>query len=149
MEKVPDSPLHNLLWTLDYYIEKAELSEQQLLIIRDKKLRYPNKAIVEHLMDELGIYHQENYVSTIWNKTVSLIAAAAELNYDEFLCRNYDKAWKICNRCGKEYLRDTRYFVRKKKAADGLTNRCKKCDAELRLLEKGIKPEVKHETEGN
>ena len=26
--KHPDSPLWNLLWTLDYYIEKANLSEQ-------------------------------------------------------------------------------------------------------------------------
>ena len=28
IERHPDSPLWNLLWTLDYYIEKANLSEQ-------------------------------------------------------------------------------------------------------------------------
>jgi hypothetical protein len=54
---VPDSLLNNLLWTLDFYIEKANLSEQQALIVRDKKMRCPNKEIAKHLMDELGIYH--------------------------------------------------------------------------------------------
>jgi len=27
VEEMPDSPLHNLLWTLDFYIKKANLSE--------------------------------------------------------------------------------------------------------------------------
>ena len=128
----PDSLLNNLLWTLDFYIEKANLSEQQLLIINDKKKRIPNKEIADHLMSELGIYHQENYISTIWNKSLKLIAEAVELNFDEYLCKDYDKAWKVCNRCGKELLRDPRNFVRKVKASDGLTSRCKCCDRELR-----------------
>lgn len=136
VEFMPDSPLHNLLWTLDFYIEKANLSEQQALIVRDKKKRCPNKEIAKHLMDELGIYHQENYISTIWNKSVILIAEAVELNYDEYLCRNYNKAWKVCSRCKTELLRDSRNFVKKAKASDGLTGRCKKCDKELRQMNK-------------
>ena len=136
IENQPDSLLNNLLWTLDFYIERAELSEQQLLIIRDKKRRYPNKEIAQHLQEELGIYHQENYISTIWNKTIKLINEAAALNFDEYLCKDYDKAWKVCNRCGRELLRDSRNFVKKAKALDGLTNRCKKCDKELRQMGK-------------
>lgn len=132
----PDSPLNNLLWTLDFYIEKAGLSEQQMLIIRDKKLRIPNKQIAQHLHDELGIYHQENYISTIWNKCVGLITEAVELNYDEFLCKDYEKAWKKCTRCGKFLLRDSRNFVKKAKASDGLTSRCKCCDKEIRQMNK-------------
>lgn len=132
MENVPDSPLHNLLWTLDFYIEKADLSEQQMLIVNDKKLRLLNKDIVKHLQEELGIYHQENYISTIWNKITQKIADAAELNYDEWLMKDYDKAWKKCNRCGKEMLRDNRNFVRKAKSADGFTSRCKRCDKLVR-----------------
>lgn len=132
VKNIPDSMLNNLLLTLDFYIEKANLSPQQELIIQGKKLRLANKQIAQNLIDELGISHQENYVSTIWNKTIKQIADAVELNYDEYLCRNYDKAWKVCNRCGKEYLRDPRNFVRKTKSADGLTNRCKMCDKELR-----------------
>lgn len=132
VEKIPDSPLHNLLWTLDFYIEKANLNEQQRLIVEDKKMRFLNKDIAKHLMDKLGVYHQENYISTIWNKITQQIADAAQLNYDEWLCKDYDKAWKICNTCGKELLRDPRNFVRKAKASDGLTSCCKMCDKERR-----------------
>lgn len=130
--KNPDSPLNNLLWTLDYYIEKANLSEQQMLIVEGKKKRLLNKEICEQLMEKLGIYHQENYVSTIWNKVTQLIADAAELSYDEWCCKSYKPAWKKCNCCGETLLRDPRNFVRKTKAADGLTNRCKKCDQRKR-----------------
>lgn len=142
VKDMPDSPLNNLLWTLDFYIEKANLSPQQLLIVRDKKLRFQNKQIVQHLHDELGIYHQENYVSTIWNKVTRLIAEAVELNYDEYLCRDYNKAWKTCSRCGRELLRDPRNYVRKAKATDGLTGRCKLCDKEIRQMSKPHKVQV-------
>lgn len=132
VEELPDSPIWNLLWTLDFYISKAKLSDQQLFIVEKKKLRMPNKDIAAALLKEKGIYHQENYISTIWNKCVKLIIDAVELNYDELLCKDYDKAWKKCSRCGRELLRDSRNFVKKAKAADGLTSRCKRCDKELR-----------------
>lgn len=132
----PDSLINNLLWTLDFYIEKARLSPQQLLIVNDKKFRLSNKEIQLHLEEELGIKHRENYISTIWNKAIKLIVEAVELNYDEFLCKDYQKAWKKCNRCGEWFLRDPRNFVRKAKASDGLTGRCKYCDKELRQAQK-------------
>lgn len=131
-ETRPDSPIWNMIWTLDFYIEKANLSEQQRFIIEMKKKRYQNKEINAALQQNLGISHQENYISTIWNKSLKLISEAVELNYDEYLMRNYDKAWKVCNRCGRELLRDKRNFVKKGKSADGLTSRCKQCDKELR-----------------
>ena len=132
IDEFPDSLVNNLLWTLDFYISKAKLSEQQLLIVNDKKYRLPNKVIREHLINELGIEHRENYISTIWNKAVGLIAEAVELNYDEYLCKDYPKAWKKCCKCGKILLRDSRNFVKKTKALDGLTGRCKQCDKEIR-----------------
>lgn len=132
VEKIPDSPLNNLLWTLDFYIDKARLNEQHSLILRDKKLRTPNKLIAIHLKEELNIYHQENYISTIWNKIVDSIVAAAELNYDEWLMKDYEKAWKVCSSCQEKLLRDPRNFVRKSKSSDGLTNCCKICDKKRR-----------------
>ena len=132
-EKWPESPIHNLLWTLDFYIKKAHLSEQQQFIVDCKKFRMPNKDIAAALLREKNIYHQENYISTIWNRCVKLIVEAVELSFDEFLMKDYDKAWKKCNRCGKELLRDPRNFVKKAKALDGLTSRCKECDREIRL----------------
>lgn len=131
-ERVPSSPLAGLLWTLDFYIEKANLSEQQKLIVECKKRRLLNRDICQVLQEKLGIYHQENYVSTIWNRVCGLIASAAELNYDEWCCRGYKEAWKTCSCCGETLLRDPRNFVRKCKAADGLTSRCKKCDSKKR-----------------
>ena len=74
---------------MDFYIEKARLSPQQLLIVNDKKFRLSNKEIQLHLEEELGIKHRENYISTIWNKAIKLIVEAVELNYDEFLCKDY------------------------------------------------------------
>lgn len=131
-KKNPDSLLNNLIWTLDFYIDKAQLNEQQKIILEGKKRRLLNKEICRELMENLGIYHQENYISTIWNKIVKLITAAAELSYDEWCCRHYEKAWKTCRSCGKTMLRDSRNFVKKKKAADGFTNRCKDCDRKKR-----------------
>lgn len=132
IDQYPDSLINNLIWTLDFYIDKANLSDQQKLIVECKKYRTPNKGIRERLIAELGIEHRENYISTIWNKAVGLIAEAVELNYDEYLCKDYPKAWKKCCRCGETLLRDPRNFVRKSKAADGLTGRCKRCDKEIR-----------------
>lgn len=131
-EKNPDSPLNNLIWTLDFYIEKANLSEQQKLIVECKKKRLLNREICKVLMDEMGIYHQENYISTIWNKVCQLIADAASLHLDEWCCKDYEPAWKKCNCCGEMMLRDSRNFVKKSKSPDGLTNRCKKCDQKKR-----------------
>ena len=137
VKNTPDSPLWNLLWTLDFYIEKANLSEQQRLIVEDKKCQKMNKEIKEHLEKELGISHQENYISTIWSKAIGKIIEAVELNYDEWLCKDYGKAWKRCTRCGEWKLRDSRNFVRKAKAYDGLTNKCKMCEKEIRQAKKG------------
>lgn len=128
VQNQPDSIIWNLLWTIDFYISKANLSQQQRLIVEDKKFRFQNKEIKAHLEQELGISHRENYISTIWNKALDLIVEAVELNYDEFLCKDYKPAWKTCSCCKKILLRDPRNFVRKSKAADGLTNRCKQCD---------------------
>lgn len=132
----PDSPINNILWTLDFYMEKAQLSPQQKLIVECKKQRMQNKDIRRRLQKELGIDHKENYISTIWKKTLGLISAAADLNYDEWLCKDYDKAWKVCNRCRKELLKDPRVFVRKAKSVDGLVNCCKKCEKEKRQAQR-------------
>lgn len=135
VEDTPESPLWELLWTLDIYIEKAKLSPQQRLIVEGKKAGMNNKEIQDKLLNELGINHQVNYISTIWKKAVGLIAEAVELNFDEYLCKDYRKAWKKCNTCGELKLRDSRNFVKKTKSSDGFTCRCKTCDA---LKRKGL-----------
>lgn len=83
-----------MLWTLDFYIEKANLSPQQLLIVEMKKERRSNKEIRATLQEKLKIDHRENYISTIWSKAIKKIKEAVELNYDEWLCKDFKKAWK-------------------------------------------------------
>lgn len=135
IEDSPDAPLWELIWTIDFYIEKAKLSEQQRLIVEGKKRGLSNKEIRVELNEKLGIDHQVNYISTIWKKAVGLIQEAVELNYDEYLCKDYKKAWKKCRCCGELKLKDGRNFVKKTKSADGFTTRCKTCDA---LKRKGL-----------
>lgn len=135
IEDYPEAPLWELLWTLDFYIEKAKLSEQQRLIVDGKKRGLSNKEIRVELNEQLGIDHQVNYISTIWKKAVGLIVEAVELNYDEYLCKDYKKGWKKCRTCGEMKLKDSRNFVKKAKSLDGFTTRCKTCDA---LKRKGL-----------
>lgn len=134
--RMPDSPLNNLLWTLDLYIDRAKLSEQQRFIIELKKKRLKNRDIAKRLEKELGIKHQENYISTIWGKAVGIVRDYVEQNYLEFLDRNRDEKWKKCSCCGRELYANKTNFVKKKKSIDGLSNRCKSCDKEIRNRKK-------------
>ena len=128
VEDEPAAPIWELLWTFNIYQELAQLSDQQELILNGKKNGLSNKEIQEELQKELGIFHQVNYISTIFLKTIGKIQEAVELNFDEWLAKDYYKAWKKCNYCKKYYLRDPRNFVRKTKAIDGLMGHCKKCE---------------------
>ena len=129
VKDTPDSIIWNLLWTLDFYSRKANFSQQEQLIYELKKYRTNNREIANELERQLNIKHGENYISTIWrNKVCGGIAAAAELNYDEYMMRNKVNNWKQCNTCGRILLRDKRNFVQKAQSLDGLTGRCKVCD---------------------
>ena len=127
-----DQPTSLMGWigrTLDYYIGRADLKEQHYTIIEMKKRKYSNKAITNRLTELYGLHHTENYISTIWTQKIcGEIAEAAKIHYEEFLLRDDESAWKTCNTCGVKKLRDNRMFVRKTKAIDGLSNRCKICD---------------------
>lgn len=128
VEDEPAAPIWELLWTFNIYQNLAQLSDQQVLILEGKKQGLSNKEIQDELQKELGIFHQVNYISTIFLKTIGKIQEAVELNFDEWLAKDYYKAWKKCNYCKKYYLRDPRNFVRKTKAIDGLMGHCKKCE---------------------
>lgn len=128
VEDQPQSPIWELLWTFDIYQELTELTDQQILILEGKKKGLSNKEIQKQLQEELGIFHQVNYISTIYLKLINKIIESVELNYDEWLAKDYFKGWKKCNTCGRYWLRDPRRFVRKTKSPDGLMNRCKACD---------------------
>lgn len=133
----PESTVAAILNTLDFYIDKANLSEQHKLIIRLKKRRYSNELIRDIINKKYNRNHTSNYISTIFKQQIcGKIGETAELHKEYFDNRYNPNAWKTCTCCGKTKLRNTREFVKKARAADGLSNRCKECDKELRRLKK-------------
>ena len=135
-EKSLSDPFHNAKWlleTLDWYIDKAELDESRLEIIKLKKFKIPNTLIKKTLEKKFGSTYSENYISTIYTKEIcKKIAEAATLHKDEWNSRNDESKWKKCSCCGRWKLIDKRNFVKKKNSADGFTSRCKSCDKKKR-----------------
>ena len=139
-EKQSTNLASNIVRTLDYYIGRANLKDQHYTILELKTRKVENKEITRILGEKYGLHHTENYISTLWTKKICVeIANAAILHYDEFLNRDDDNAWKKCNTCGRQLLKDNRLFVKRAKSSDGLSNRCKCCDrdARNRLKESG------------
>lgn len=139
IERDPALTTSEILDTLIFYTNLADLNEEQKLILSLKIKKYPNKQIQDILYKMMDITHTTNYISTIWKQKICpAIAAAAQLNYDEYINRHNSRAWKKCNYCGKMKLKDVRNFVRKARSNDGLSNKCKKCDRQERLRNKRL-----------
>lgn len=109
------------------YWEMAKFSEQQSIIFKGKLAGKSNLEILEDL-EEKGYSHAPNYISTIWTTCCKKIAAQADLVYDEWCCKDWDKAWKKCGCCGEWKMRDKRLWHKKKKNADGWSTICKECE---------------------
>ena len=115
--------------TLEYYISIAELSEVQREILDFKIKGIQNAQIAAVVNSKYGKSYTVNYISTIYRqKILPLIVEAAQ--YHLRVCENlfFPEEFKECNTCGQLMLRDSYNFVRKSRAKDGFTNRCKRCD---------------------
>lgn len=136
-DKKPDSTIGFILDTLDFYTERANLSDSKKVILECKKQKIQNEVIRKKLNEEFGLTHSANYISTIWKQKIcGDIAAAAQLHFDYYLNREKPFQWKKCTQCGKIKLKDTREFMRKSRSSDGLANRCKECDKKNRQKNK-------------
>lgn len=132
----PDSNARNLLNTLNFYVEGAGLRPEHADIFKLKLDGRSNAQIAEIVNEIYGKSHTQNYISTLYRKTICpQIAAFAQYHWDTYRWRRFPMKWKICNRCGQRYLRDERNFVRKSRNWDGVANRCKKCD---KLIREGL-----------
>lgn len=132
-ENKPESIIKGLIETLDFYTTRAKLTEVKLFILECKKLRILNEEIKNKVNKKFNLTYTSNYISTIWKQNICQeTAEAAILHYDYYLNRENPFVWKKCNMCGEIKLKDTREFVRKARSSDGLANRCKKCDKEVR-----------------
>lgn len=119
----------NFIQTLEYYIEIAELSEAQREILDFKIKGDQNAQIAAVINSKYGKSYTVNYISTIFRQKI-LPAIIEAAQYHLRICENlfFPEEFKECNTCRRVLLRDSYNFVRKSRAKDGFTNRCKCCD---------------------
>lgn len=133
-----DGTLAATINTLWFYIENAGLNEAQMVILKMKIAGRPNQEIAERVNKEFGKSYTINYISTIFcQKIVNSICTAAEYHLKLVQSVFFKDEFKTCTKCGRTLLRDSSNFVKKSRAKDGLTSRCKLCDKEDRKRKKG------------
>ena len=118
-----------LVRTLFYYIGEADLNEAQREILDLKIAHTRNQDIAISINKKYGKSYTTNYISTIFRqKIIPEINQAAALHAQLVESLPFEEEFKKCSCCGRTLLRDPVNFVRKSRAKDGLSNRCKKCD---------------------
>jgi hypothetical protein len=118
-----------LVKTLFYYIGEADLNEVQREILDMKIGHTRNQDIAISINKKYGKSYTTNYISTIFRqKIIPEINQAAVLHAQLVESLPFEEEFKKCSCCGRTLLRDPVNFVRKSRAKDGLSNRCKKCD---------------------
>lgn len=129
-----ESNLPSLMKTLEFYIERAELSEVQKDILDLKLHKVTNNDIAAEINKKWGKTYTPNYISTIFRQRIipRINTAAA---YHEKLVSNvfFEEEFKICVECGRPLLRDADNFTRKARSKDGFANRCKACEKQTRI----------------
>lgn len=137
-----DSVCGHIVKTIDFYVNEAGLSDVKKCIWEMKCRRIGNTGIREMLREKFGVGYNENYISTIFKQNVcNEIADLVKLRADYYWNRDDEGAWKVCSRCGRKKLRDSREFMRKSKSSDGLATRCKECEKIVRAEAKKKKEE--------
>lgn len=121
---------NQFLKTFDYYVNKANLSDVQRIIIGGKMKGMTNPEIAKLVNEKCGKKYLSNYISTIFRSQCCTAIAQAAILHEESVkgILRGKKAFKKCNTCGKLMLRSELNFVKKSRASDGLTGRCKRCD---------------------
>ena len=119
--------------TLEYYEQRADLSELQNDVLQMKLAKKQNYEIAMYLNQKYGKSYNENYISTIFHqKVLSQIAAAAQEHYDIVSNLFFPENFKRCKDCGELLLLNSNNFVRQKKSKDGFAPRCKRCERKKR-----------------
>ena len=137
------STTSNLLNTLKFYIREADLTPPQREILELKIKKERNQEIALYINKKYGKSYTANYISTIFRQKIIPAINAAALYHEQIIGNLFFKEeFKQCTKCGRVLLRDPINFVRKSRAKDGLSNRCKECDKKDR--EEKLKKEVKN-----
>ena len=128
-----ESNLADLLKTLDFYEQLADLSEVQLEVLRLKEKHEKNSDIAYYINKKYGKSYTANYISTIFRRKIIVkINEAAELHRETIENCFFPENFKKCSECGRVLLLDGRNWVKKSRSKDGFQNKCKRCEREQR-----------------
>lgn len=126
--------------TLHFYINRANLNKIHLDILKLKMTHFKNQQIADIVNKQYNKSYTANYISTIFKqKIIPQINNAAILHTKIIENLTFPENFKCCKTCGKKLLIDTENFVRKSRSNDGFSNRCKRCDKDIREKKKQLK----------
>ena len=121
--------LQQLLDTLNFYVERAELSEvhKEVLDLKMKKMR--NTDIASIINKKWGKSYTPNYISTIFRQHIIPRINDAAIFHEKIVSNLFfEEEFKTCTGCGETLLKCPENFTRKGRSKDGFTSRCKKCE---------------------
>lgn len=124
------------LETFRFYVRQANLNQIQQTVLDLKIKRFKNKEIAATIEENFGKTYLHNYISTIFYRQVIKRISAAAIKHQTFIENIFfPENFKACSHCGKILLRSNENFVKRARALDGLSERCKECD---RLKRQGL-----------
>ena len=128
-----ESNLRQLLDTLVFYIERAELTDLQKEILDMKMKKVRNTEIAATVNKKWGKNYTPNYISTIFRqRIIPKINEAAAFHVKIVSNIFFEEEFKACTCCGKVFLRCPENFTKNSRAKDGLVARCKACEKAAR-----------------
>lgn len=143
-EKIQDeeldesSSLVQFMNTARVYENLAQLEPLHKDILVWKIQKKSNAQIQIFIKEKYNHLYQQNYISTLYRKTIDNIAEAAAFHKE--VCENlfFPENFKKCKDCGKSLLLSNRDWVKRARSRDGFSPRCKHCE-KLKRNSKGGK----------
>lgn len=124
-----ESETDSLLKTLYFYVNMANLTEVQREILNLKMKKTRNQDISSYINQKYNKSYTANYISTIFRqKIIKQINEAAAFHLEIIENIFFPENFKRCSTCGEIKLKNSENFVKKTRAKDGYSNRCKRCD---------------------
>ena len=137
IDHIIENNLANLLETLHFYEQIADLTDIQREILRLKEKKEKNTDIASYINKKYGKSYTANYISTIFKqKIIVKINEAVKLHQDTIENCFFKENFKRCTDCGRILLLDGRNWVKKTRSKDGFQSRCKRCEREMRQKKK-------------
>ena len=120
--------------TLNYYVNKANLTLEQTTILKLKQNHLSNAQIQKILKEKFNKTHTEPYISTIYTKQIcGKIAMAAQLHEKEVKNAGDSSKFKKCKDCGEILFIGEENFTHQSRSKDGFNCRCKRCEKKKRV----------------